>query len=143
MLARSAEPLHLAGCMLYWPEGAKRRNQLCFSNSDPEMVRFFVSFLKTYFDIQPADIRISCHLFADHIEHQREIEQFWLDQADLPAGSLRKSVVNLYSRSSQRKRLNKLPYGTCQVVLSRTAVLQSILGSIQEYAGFERPAWLD
>jgi hypothetical protein len=52
-------------------------------------------------------------------------------------------VVNLYSRSSKRKRVNKLPNGTCQVVLSRVHVLQSILGSIQEYAGFERPAWLE
>jgi hypothetical protein len=143
MVARRSEPLHLAGCMLYWAEGSKRRNQLCFSNSDPEMVRFFVVFLKTYFDIRDTDIRITCHLFADHIEHQRDVEQFWLNQAGLPGESLRKSVVNVYSRSSKRKRINKLPYGTCQVVVSRTWVLQSILGAIQEYAGFEREAWLE
>jgi transcriptional regulator with XRE-family HTH domain len=142
-LARRSDPLHLAGCMLYWAEGSKRRNQLCFSNSDPEMVRFFVVFLKTYFDIRDTDIRITCHLFADHIAHQREVEQFWLNEAGLPGESLRKSVVNVYSRSSKRKRINKLPYGTCQVVVSRTWVLQSILGSIQEYAGFERQAWLE
>jgi transcriptional regulator with XRE-family HTH domain len=142
-LARRSEPLHLAGCMLYWAEGSKRRNQLCFSNSDPEMVRFFVAFLKTYFDVRDTDIRITSHLFADHIEHQREVEQFWLNEAGLPCESLRKSVVNVYSRSSKRKRINKLPYGTCQVVVSRTWILQSILGSIQEYAGFERPEWLE
>jgi transcriptional regulator with XRE-family HTH domain len=142
-LARRSEPLHLAGCMLYWAEGAKSRNQLCFSNSDPEMVRLFVAFLKTCFGIDGRDIRITCHLFADHVERQREVEQFWLNEAGLPSESLRKSVVNLYSRSSQRKRVNKLPYGTCQVVVSRTWVLQSIFGSIQEYAGFERQAWLE
>jgi hypothetical protein len=142
-LAQRSEPLHLAGCMLYWAEGSKRRNQLCFSNSDPEMVKFFVAFLKTYFDVRDSDIRITCHLFADHIERQREVEQFWLNEAGLPSESLRKSVVNVYSRSSKRKRINKLPYGTCQVVVSRTWVLQSILGSIQEYAGFDREAWLD
>jgi len=129
--------------MLYWAEGSKRRNQLCFSNSDPEMVKFFVAFHKTYFDVRDSDIRITCHLFADHIERQREVEQFWLNEAGLPSESLRKSVVNVYSRSSKRKRINKLPYGTCQVVVSRTWVLQSILGSIQEYAGFDREAWLD
>jgi DNA-binding MarR family transcriptional regulator len=142
-LARRSEPLHLAGCMLYWAEGSKRRNQLCFSNSDPEMVKFFVEFLKTYFDIHDRDIRITCHLFADHIDHQRDVEQFWLDEAGLTRESLRKSVVNVYSRSSKRKRINKLPYGTCQVVVSRTWILQSILGSIQEYGRFERPAWLE
>ena len=66
-----------------------------------------------------------------------------MNEAGLPGESLRKSVVNVYSRSSKRKRINKLRYGTCQVVVSRTWVLQSILGSIQEYAGFEREAWLE
>jgi hypothetical protein len=143
-LARRWEPLHVAGCMLYWGEGAKSpRTQVCFSNSDPAMVRLFVKFLRTYFDVQPDEIRISCHLFADHVERQREVERYWLEVAGLPAESLRKSVVNLYSRSSKRKRVNKLPNGTCQVVLSRVLVLQSILGSIQQYGGFERPAWLE
>lgn len=142
-LARRREPLHLAGCMLYWGEGAKGPpNQVCFSNTDPEMVRLFVTFLRKYFEISAGDIRISCHLFADHIQRQREIERYWLNVAGLPEESLRRSVVNLYSRSSKRKRVKKLPNGTCQVVLSRVLVLQSILGSIQEYAGFERPAWL-
>ena len=142
-LAQQADPLHIAGCMLYWAEGWKNRNQLCFSNSDPDMVRFFVGFLRKSFDIKSRDIRLSCHLFADHLERQREVEQYWLDVAELPRESLRKSVVNLYSRSSQRKRINKLPYGTCQIVVSRTSILQSIYGSIQEYAGFDRPVWLE
>jgi transcriptional regulator with XRE-family HTH domain len=34
-LARRRDPVHVAGCMLYWAEGSKRRNQLRFSNSDP------------------------------------------------------------------------------------------------------------
>jgi hypothetical protein len=142
-LARSGEPLHLAGCMLYWAEGSKDRNQLRFSNSDPEMVRFFVTFLKTYFALEDADIRIKCHLFADHADRQREVERFWLNVAGVPESCLRKSMVNVYSRHSQRKRCNKLPYGTCHVVVSRTRVTQSIYGAIQEYAGFEREAWLE
>jgi hypothetical protein len=28
-------------------------------------------------------------------------------------------------------------------VVYRTSVVQSIYGAIQEYAGFDRPAWLD
>jgi transcriptional regulator with XRE-family HTH domain len=97
-LARRADPLHVAGCMLYWAEGAKQRNQLHFSNSDPEMARLFVRFLLTYFDLRPEDIRITCQLFADHLERQREIEQFWLAALRLPRASLRTSVVNVYSR---------------------------------------------
>jgi hypothetical protein len=143
VLARRGDSLHAAGCMLYWAEGSKSRNQLAFSNSDPDMVRTFVRFLRTYFDLRPVEIRLACYLYADHAERQREIECFWLDVTGLPVASLRKSIVNVYSRYSARKRLNKLPYGTCRIVVNRTSVVQSVYGAIQEYAGFDRPAWLD
>jgi hypothetical protein len=51
--------------------------------------------------------------------------------------------VNVYSKYSQKKRKNKLPYGTCRVVVHRTRVVQSIFGAIQEYGGFSRREWLD
>ena len=129
--------------MLYWAEGAKNRNQIRFTNSDPEMARLFVKFLRTYFNLGDAAIRVTCNLFADHVERQHEIEQFWLSTLDLPPTSLRQSTVNVYSKYSKKKRANKLPYGTCRVVVSRTRIAQSIFGSIQEYAGFERKAWLE
>jgi cyclophilin type peptidyl-prolyl cis-trans isomerase/CLD len=69
--------------------------------------------------------------------------KLWLDQLDLPRTSLCKSVVNAYSKYSQKKRANRLPYGTCRVSVSRTAIVQHIYGAIQEYAGFDRPEWLD
>ena len=128
--------------MLYWAEGTKCRNQVRFCNSDPEMVRFFVCFLRRYFDLRAEEIRVTCHLYADHRERQREIERFWLKTLQLPETSLSKSLVNVYSKHSQRKRRNMLPYGTCRVVVSRTAVVQSIYGAIQEYAGLRRDEWL-
>jgi transcriptional regulator with XRE-family HTH domain len=142
-LARRGDALHAAGFMLYWAEGSKSRNQLAFSNSDPDMVRTFVRFLRAYFDLRPVDIRLACYLYADHAARQREIERFWLEVTGLTRPSLRKSVVNVYSKYSARKRINMLPYGTCRIVVNRTSVVQSIYGAIQEYAGFDRPAWLD
>ena len=129
--------------MLYWAEGSKERNQLQFSNSDPVMAQFFVDFLKTYFDLRGDEIRITCQLYADHLERQAEIEHHWLEALGLPPESLRKSVVNVYSKYSKRKRIGNLPYGTCRVVVSRTRIVQTIFGAIQEYAGFDRPEWLD
>ena len=142
-LAERREALHVAGCMLYWAEGAKDRNQIRFTNSDPEMARFFVKFLRTDFTVAQENIKVTCNLFADHLDRQYEIEQFWLETLQLPRSSLCKSTVNVYSKYSKKKRANKLPYGTCRVVVSRTRIVQSIFGSIQEYAGFERPTWLE
>lgn len=141
-LARLCDPRHATGCMLYWAEGSKSRNAVQFVNSDPAMVRYFVQFLRTQFAVPDEAFRLDCNLFADHVERQREIEQFWLDTLGLPQSCLRKSTVNVYSKHSQKKRRNKLPYGTVRVCVHSTRVVQSIYGSIQEYGGFERPGWL-
>ncbi|MBA3533585.1 MAG: hypothetical protein H0T73_16825, partial [Ardenticatenales bacterium] len=49
--AREGSSLHMAGCMLYWAEGTKARTQVNFANSDPNMVRFFMRFLREEVDI--------------------------------------------------------------------------------------------
>jgi hypothetical protein len=141
--ARSAGRLYVIGCMLYWAEGSRTRNKIVFTNSDPEMVRLFGTFLKSAFEIEPSRVRLTCNLFADHEERQREIEDFWLRTAGLSRASLCTSTVNHYSRYSQKKRKNKLPYGTCRIVVNSTEIAQTICGSIQELAGFDRPEWLD
>jgi len=128
--------------MLYWAEGSKSRNAVTFVNSDPQMVRYFVAFLRRQFEVPDEALRIDCNLFADHIDRQQEIEQFWLDTLRLPRSCLRKSTVNVYSKYSQKKRRNKLPHGTVRVCVHSTQIVQSIYGAIQEYGGFERPEWL-
>ena len=107
------------------------------------MARFFAEFMFEFFDIDIERLRLTCNLFADHEACQREIENFWLATLRLPRSCLCKSIVNRYSRYSQKKRKNKLPYGTCRIVLHSTEVAQTIYGSIQELAGFDRPEWLD
>ena len=141
--ARRRVPLHVAGCMLYWAEGSKMRNSVQFVNSDPAMARFFVRFMRTHFAVPNDGFRLDCNLFADHIERQQDIEQFWLDTLGLPTSCLRKSTVNVYSKYSQKKRQNRLPYGTVRLCVHSTRIVQSIYGSIQEYGSFDRPEWLD
>jgi transcriptional regulator with XRE-family HTH domain len=141
-LARACDPLFVAGCMLYWAEGGKHRNCLKFTNSDPEMVGFFVEFIRG-FDVEDECIRLTCNLFADHVVRQREIEHFWLGVAGLPETCLCKSSVNVYSKYSQKKRQNKLPYGTCRISVCRTWLVQTIFGGIQEIGGFTRESWLE
>ena len=139
-LALIADDFHAAGCMLFWAEGSRRRNTVHFTNSDPQMVSFFVEFLRLYFGLSNDEFVVTCNLF---VERQREIEDFWLSQLGLPRTSLRKTTVNRYSKYTQRKRTNMLPHGTCRVGVHRTRVVQSLYGSIQEYGRFERPEWLD
>jgi transcriptional regulator with XRE-family HTH domain len=140
--ARRLDALHAAGCMLFWAEGARRRNVIQFVNSDPGMVAFFLRFLRECFDVGDAKITVSCNLFADHLERQREIEDFWLADLGLTRTNLRQSTLNHYSKYSLKKRQNKLPYGTCRLCVYDTRLTQHLYGAIQEYGGFEREEWL-
>ena len=129
--------------MLYWAEGEKHRNRAALANADPDVIRVFLAFLRAYFHVPNERVALYCNLFADHLERREEIEGSWLRVLDLPPECLRTSVVNVYSKYSAKKRQNRLPFGTCKLVVCDTAIVQSIYGAIQEYGGFERPEWLD
>jgi transcriptional regulator with XRE-family HTH domain len=141
-LARERDDTYAAGCMLYWGEGSKARNRLEICNSDPELVLSFVSFLQRHFAVPPSSMRLALNLFVDHLERQREIEDFWLQTLGLERTALTRTQVNRYSKYSQKKRNGRLPYGTASLRVHSTQIVQTIYGSIQEYGGFDRPEWL-
>jgi hypothetical protein len=141
-LARNPTRLHLAGCMLYWCEGSKDRNAVKLTNSDPDLLALFVRFLRESYAVPPERIALSVNCFLNNGLGLAEIENWWLDRLGLPAISLRKATVNSPSRASRWRR-NVLVYGTARVTVHSTAIVQSIYGAIQQYAGIERPEWVD
>jgi hypothetical protein len=139
-----ADPLHLAGCLLYWAEGSKARNCVTFCNSEVAMVRFFKTFLTESFGLTSEDFTVRLNVYLRNGMELREIEDFWLDQLGLPRTCLRKHSINHFPTSSSGKKTNRLPYGVCSLrVLRSTKIVQHIYGAIQEYAGFVEPSWLD
>jgi hypothetical protein len=140
--ARRGEVLHAIGCMLFWAEGSKSVNMAQIANSDPELLRLAVAFLRHYFAVPDEKFGVMCNLFADHVDQQRAVEQHWLDVLALPRSCLTRTMVNRYSRASKRLRRGKLPYGTCRVTVCDVRIAQHLYGAIQEYGGFERPEWL-
>ena len=141
--AREGDLLHLAGCMLYRAEGAKARNTVKFSNSDPRMLVLFRRFLTDALAIEIDEIIMSINVYTNNGLAIEEIEAYWLDLLDLRRSSVRKHTVNHMPTSSSGRARDKLPYGVCSLYVHSTWMVQHIYGAIQEYAGFEEPAWLD
>jgi hypothetical protein len=142
--ARECDHLHMAGCMLYWAEGSKQRNQLTFANSDVEMVRFFVGFLRDSMGVTTDQLRLRLNVYTNSGLPLKETERHWLRVLELPASCLRGHSLNSYPTSSSGKKRKKLPCGVCSLTVARsTHLIQHIYGAIQEYAGFEEPRWLD
>ena len=141
--AREGDPLHHAGCMLYWAEGAKQRNTIDFTNSDPQMLVLFRRFLTDAMAIERDEIVMSINVYTNNGMTIEEIERYWLDLLELPASSVRKHMVNHMPTSSSGRARNRLPYGVCTLRVHSTWMLHHIYGAIQEYADFDEPAWLD
>jgi hypothetical protein len=142
--AREGDPLHQAGCMLYWAEGAKDRNSLTFANSDIAMVRYFVRFLVRCFGVDADSLTMRLNVYTSNGLSIASIEEHWLDALDLPRSCIRKHILDHRPTSSSGRRSHKLPYGVCTVRVEKsTRIVQHIYGAIQEYAGFDEPRWLD
>jgi hypothetical protein len=141
--ARDRDPLHLAGCMLYWAEGSKSRNAVVFANSDRSMLVLFRRFLTESLEVDVEAIRLRLNAYTTNGLTISDIETYWLEWLELPRTCLQKHSLNHLPTSSSGRAKNKLPYGVCTLKVNSTSHVQHIYGAIQEYGGFDEPAWLD
>lgn len=139
--AREGDLLHQAGCMLYWAEGRKNRHQLTFTNSDPDMLRFYMRFVRKALGVMDEQISIYIHCYTDNDFTIDEIMGYWLNLLSLPTSCLRTPQVNPKPQSSQQ-RGRKLYYGVCNICVHSTHLVQHVFGAIQEYTGIDKPEWL-
>jgi hypothetical protein len=140
--ARELDPLHLAGCMLYWAEGAKGRHAISFTNSDPRMLLLFRRFLTDSLLIEVDRLVLSINVYTGNGLSIEQVERYWLDLLQLSPDAVRKHTLDHTPTSSSGRATNKLPYGVCTLRVHNSWMLQHIYGAIQEYGSFEEPAWL-
>jgi hypothetical protein len=142
-LARQGDPVHRGGCMLYWGEGSKGRNAVQIANADAALLATFLEFLRVSYAVPNEAVTLSVNCYLGNGLTLEEIQRWWLARLSLPATSLRRAVVNRPSSASKRRKGHVLPYGTGRVGVHSTFIVQSIYGAIQEYAGIDRPEWLE
>jgi predicted transcriptional regulator len=140
--ARENNMLHVMGCMLFWAEGGKHKNYVKMANTDVSMLRLFVRFLRECFNVQNEEIAMSIQCYTDKDITVEQIENYWLDALGLERISIRKTLVDYDQRGKTSVRKKHL-HGTCEVVVHKTEIVQSIFGAIQEYGGFDNPDWLN
>jgi len=137
--AKENNSLHLMGCMLYWGEGFKSRNACGLANTDPQMIKLFIKFLRECFNVKNDKITMSINCYDNNGLTIEEIKTYWLEVTNLDRSCMRKTIVNRKPRSATGKPKNgKHPYGICTIITCDTAIVQSIYGSLQEYAGLPK-----
>ena len=120
---------HAAGCMLWWAEGDKSRNHAAITNTDSNLLVFFVKFLKKYYDIADEDvsIRVQYHGDLDEVE----LGEHWKSVLGLPNATVMKGY-----KKEKRSSDTKWAWGICRLQVNSTELTNRLWGSVQEYVGF-------
>jgi hypothetical protein len=124
------EKLKIAGVMLYWGEGTKNGNTVAFSNSDPEMISFFLKFLRKVCNISEKRIRALLHVYEN--QDESKLKKYWAKKTGIPSDQFSKSFVHKKKAGSYRKNSD---FGTISLRYSDKELLKIINNWTKEYIG--------
>jgi hypothetical protein len=118
----SERDLLIAGAALYAGEGSKTRDKVVFANSDPAMVRLFLAWLRRFFAIDEARLRMRLYLH-EGLDLDGAL-RFWSDVTDIPIQQFGKPYRAVPDSSI---RSVKHPMGCASVVYNSSAVHRQIM----------------
>lgn len=112
--------------MLYWAEGDKRTGRVQFSNSDPDMIRLMMKWLREFCSVPEAKFRIG--LFVHSLHVREDYLPFWSKITALPISQFNQPYIKPTIFSNRK---NKLYEGTCVIKIHNKDLLSKILGWIE------------
>lgn len=114
-------PMFIAGVMLYWGEGNKAsRHNLMLSNSEPALIKFYVSFLTQTCGIPMEKVRGHVLIYPDHDE--KLTRAFWAKSSGIPWDNFTKSTL-----IQGRHKVRRLTWGVCMVTVSSAYLKEKML----------------
>lgn len=130
----TGEEKFLAGLGIYWGEGLKKDTRAGFSNSDPNLVRFMITWFKTNFDLSFNDF--SCQVGINKIHKLREekVKKYWSEVTGI--------LLSNFTKTSFKKTNNVKIYenfddhfGTLRVLIRQPArIYYRIIGLLEGLA---------
>jgi len=115
------DPLFISGMMIYWGEGDKKTpGQVRVSNSDPEMIKIFLSFLYKMCGTSSPRIWFNLLVYPDN--DVKKVETFWQSFLGADRDRFQKSV-----RLKGKEKTKRLEYGICNVGISSRYLKEKML----------------
>lgn len=132
----SQRELFLIGVVLYWAEGTKKvgvRTSVPFefANSDVEMCKLIIHWLRECCQVQSSDIILRLHIHQSHIAKEVALKNFWAKKLGMKAGSFSQSVVKKHSLKTVRKNTGSDYIGLISIRVKKSTDLnRRIMGWI-------------
>lgn len=121
----SNRDLTMFALALYAGEGSKREGSVVFANSDAVLMRIFVTWLRSAFELDEARMRMRLYLHAD-LDLDAAVE-FWSDATGVPPAQFGKPYRAVVDET---RRLNRHIYGCASVVYSSTPLHRRVMAMI-------------
>ena len=128
LLPLTKKELYIAGLLLYWGEGAKTTPYVAsLSNTNPEVVKFFLFWLSSVLHVPENKIIVRLHLYVD-MDKKNETN-FWSIQLGLPLNQFKPPYV-------KKTTLRGLTYkgfghGTCNLIVYGREYIEKIMMGIK------------
>ncbi|HCC05126.1 TPA: hypothetical protein DEP58_02355 [Patescibacteria group bacterium] len=124
----SKRELLIAGMFLYWAEGTKRaRYTTALANTDPSMIRFFLSWLHLL-HVPQQKIKARLQLYSD-MDIKKETD-WWMKEVQLEKQNFRKP----YIKKTQHSKLSHhsgFGHGTCNILVHDRDVYEYVIMGIK------------
>jgi hypothetical protein len=122
----SKRDFFIAGAALYLGDGSKGDSEVGFSNANPEIVRFMMSWLKMFFEIPETRIRGQIWIH-DNLDESKA-KKFWSKVTGIPQSQFRKSYIAKNIEKSKKIRKNIHSYGVFSIRISSSSTQREIKG---------------
>ena len=114
--------LELALAILYLGEGSKKTYGTSLGSSDPLILNFFISALRTVYNIDPLTIKAELHLRAD--QSPTELKRHWSQILQLPLKNF--NYVSIDKRTLGSKTYSTY-YGVCHLRCGDTSIQRRLI----------------
>jgi transposase len=114
------------GTVIYWAEGTKK-NIVDITNSDPEMIKIAMLWLRRVCKVDEKRIRIS--IFYHTGQNEIKIKKYWSKITKIPLKQFNKSI---FKKEGTGHRKNILYMGTCKIRICDRNLLHTILTWIKQ-----------
>jgi transcriptional regulator with XRE-family HTH domain len=128
----SDRDVYCIGLGIYWGEGYKTGNQeFGFTNSDPQMISFYIRWLQTVFLVKTEDLILRVSINQLHRNRIEEVEAFWVRHTEVPLCQFTKpSFVKTTSKKMYKDHSTHM--GTLRIKVRRGTVMRrEVLGAIK------------
>ncbi|KDN79244.1 hypothetical protein DF19_33965 [Streptomyces olindensis] len=123
----SPRELFLTGVALYWAEGAKdkvhgrqRRENLQFINSDPNVIRFYLRWLKS---LGVEDERLRFRVYIHESADVTGAETFWAELVGVDASTFQRTTLKKHNPRTVRKNVGDSYRGCLAIYVTKSAEL--------------------